>query len=64
MVELELKDVIDMGIDLWEAFEAEAHWTHWEDMWRRSLAQRARNLGIIGIKALYFAANSERAARF
>jgi hypothetical protein len=64
MVELELKDVMDMGIGLWEAFEAEANWTHWEDMWRRSLAQKARNLGIIGIKALFFAANSERAVRF
>lgn len=25
MVELELRDVMDMGIGLWEAFEAEAH---------------------------------------
>lgn len=64
MVELELRDVMDMGIDLWEAFEAEENRTHWEDMWRHSLAQKARNLGIIGIMALFFAANSERAGRF
>lgn len=76
MVELELRElkrkmqgdyVMDMGIGrkgLWEAFEAEANWTHGEDLWRRSLAQEARNLGIIGIKALFFAANSRRMRRW
>ena len=49
---------------LWEAFEAEINWTHWKDMWRCFLAQEARNLGIIGIKALFFAAKPGRSRRF
>jgi len=57
MVELELRGVMDMHRPLGEL-------DHWKDMWRRSLAQRARNLGIIGIKALFFAADSKRAGRF
>ena len=60
--ELEIKMYgMDTGISrkgLWEAFEAEANWTHGEDVWRRSLAQEARNLGIVGIKALFLVASS------
>ena len=66
--ELEIKMYgMDTGISrkgLWEAFEAEINWTHWKDMWRCFLAQEARNLGIIGIKALFFAAKPGRSRRF
>ena len=65
--EMQRHYVMSMSIGrkgLRETFEAEARWTHWKDMWRCFLAQEARNLGIIGIKALFFTAKFGRLHRF